>query len=105
MTGSAPKTHDELTATWPTRAAARATRGSACAAPRLALPVASLAIRLPEKGWTELTRDGWNHFPVSASLGSGPFDFRVTAIDGQQLLEEAIAYVPGGVVPGHGQFR
>jgi expansin (peptidoglycan-binding protein) len=67
------------------------------------LLVASLAIRLPEEGWVELERDGWNHFPVSANLGSGPFDFRVTAIDGQLLTEEGIEYVPGGVVSGQGQ--
>jgi hypothetical protein len=59
----------------------------------------------PDEGWVELERDGWNHFPVSAYLGAGPFDFRVTAIDGQALLEEGIAYVPGGVVTGQGQFE
>jgi expansin (peptidoglycan-binding protein) len=68
------------------------------------LPIRGLAILLPS-GWTPLTRDHWNHFPISAELGSGPFDFRVTAIDGQELLERAIAYVPGGVVSGQGQFR
>ena len=48
--------------------------------------------------------DGWNHFPVSDDLGSGPFDFLVTAIDGQELLEEGVPYEPGGVVQGSGQF-
>ncbi len=69
------------------------------------LPVAGLSIRLPEEGWTDLKRDGWNHFPVSASLGNGPFDFRVRAIDGQELLETGIAYRPGEVVTGKGQFE
>ncbi len=71
-----------------------------------ALPVASLAIRYSdEDGWVELSMDGWNHFPVSADLGSGPFDFIVTAIDGQQLHEDGIDYAPGGEVPGTGQFE
>lgn len=69
------------------------------------LPVASLWIDLPEQGWTELERDGWNHFPVSANLGSGPFDFRIVAIDGQELLETDVEYVPGGVVTGKSQFE
>lgn len=70
-----------------------------------ALPVASLAILYSaEDGWKTLERDNWDHFPVSAELGSGPFDFKVTAIDGQELLEEGIAYTPGGVVQGTGQF-
>jgi expansin (peptidoglycan-binding protein) len=69
------------------------------------LPIQSLSILLPNEGWTALARDGWNHFPVSASLGSGPFDYRVAAIDGQELLEQGIAYVPGGVVSGQGQFE
>lgn len=67
--------------------------------------VASLAIRLPEGNWVELERDPWNHFPVSADLGNGPFDFRITAIDGQVLTQEGIDYVPGGVVSGQGQFE
>jgi expansin len=70
------------------------------------LPVASLAIRVPsEQAFRELQRDGWNHFPVSAKLGAGPFDFRVTAIDGQEVTEEGVAYVPGGVVEGQRQFQ
>ena len=70
-----------------------------------ALPVAKLEIRYGSEDWTVLERDGWDHFPVSGDLGSGPFDFRVTAIDGQQLLEEEVAYRPGGVVQGRGQFE
>ncbi|MBI5532333.1 MAG: hypothetical protein HY898_06445 [Deltaproteobacteria bacterium] len=71
-----------------------------------ALPVNALSIRYSATvGWVPLSLDGWDHFPVSADLGSGPFDFRVTAIDGQELLEEGIAYVPGGVVQGKGQFK
>jgi len=70
-----------------------------------ALPVTTIAIRYAQDpGWEQLTMDGWNHFPVSGDLGSGPFDFTVTAIDGQELLEEAIPYTPGGEVPGTGQF-
>lgn len=43
-------------------------------------------------------------FSVSGDLGQGPFDFRVEAIDGQELLEESVEYVPGGIVSGSGQF-
>jgi expansin (peptidoglycan-binding protein) len=71
-----------------------------------ALPVAELDIRFSDAvGWVTLEMDGWNHFPISDDLGSGPFDFRVRAIDGQELLEENIEYVPGGVVQGTGQFE
>lgn len=70
------------------------------------LPVSELAIRYSaEDGWVALEMDGWNHFPVSADLGEGPFDFQVTAIHGQTLVEQDIAYEPGGVVPGQGQFE
>ncbi len=70
-----------------------------------ALPVADLAIRIGGGEWMELERDGWDHFPVSAELGTGPFDFRVTAIDGQILDEPGIPYVPGETVEGQGQFE
>lgn len=70
-----------------------------------ALPVASLSIRYNGGDFERLEMDGWNHFPVSGDLGEGPFDFRVTAIDGQVLLEEGIPYQPGGVVQANGQFR
>ena len=70
-----------------------------------ALPVSGLAIRIGGGEWTALEMDGWNHFPVSADLGGGPFDFRVTAIDGQELLEEDVAYRPGEVVQGSAQFE
>lgn len=71
-----------------------------------ALPVASLSIRYTgEDGWIELERDGWNHFPISADLGDGPFDFIVTAIDGQELREKGIPYVPGSTFEGTGQFE
>ena len=70
------------------------------------LPAATLSILYSEAdGWVDLEMDGWNHFPVSGELGEGPFDFRVTAIDGQTLLEEEIPYAPGGEVDGHGQFE
>ena len=69
-----------------------------------ALPIAGLSIRYSDAGWEALEMDGWNHFPVSDDLGSGPFDFLVTAIDGQELLEEGVPYEPGGVVQGSGQF-
>jgi expansin (peptidoglycan-binding protein) len=70
-----------------------------------ALPIAELDIRFSDEvGWVTLEMDGWNHFPISDDLGSGPFDFRVRAIDGQQLVEEDIEYVPGGVVQGTSQF-
>jgi len=71
-----------------------------------ALPVAEIDIRFSdEAGWVTLQMDGWNHFPISDDLGSGPFDFRVRAIDGQELVEEGIEYVPGEVVQGTGQFE
>lgn len=69
------------------------------------LPIAGLSIRVSDDGWIAMTRDGWNHFPISADLGAGPFDFRVTAIDGQELVESSIPFVPGGVVAGQGQFQ
>ncbi len=68
------------------------------------LPVATLEIRYGTQDWVMLERDGWDHFPVSGDLGEGPFDFRVTAIDGQQLVEENIPYRPGDTVQGTRQF-
>jgi expansin len=68
-----------------------------------ALPVDYLEIRYAED-WERLEMDGWNHFPVSGDLGTGPFDLRITAIDGQQIVEEAVPYVPGETVSGTKQF-
>lgn len=70
-----------------------------------ALPVAKLEVRYGNEDWIELERDRSDHFPVSGELGDGPFDFRVTAIDGQQLIEENIAYRPGDTVQGTRQFE
>ena len=70
-----------------------------------ALPVVGLAVRIDDGGeWQVLEKDGWDHFPLSGDLGEGPFDFRVTAIDGQVLDEENIPYRPGEVVDGTLQF-
>lgn len=68
------------------------------------LPVDFLEIRYAGF-WERLEMDGWNHFPVSGDLGTGPFDFRVTAIDGQQIVDEEVPYAPGETVPGSVQFH
>ena len=68
------------------------------------LPVESLEIRYDDNDWERLEMDGWNHFPVSGDLASGPFDFRITAINGGQIEETDIPYRPGETVQGTAQF-
>jgi expansin (peptidoglycan-binding protein) len=69
-----------------------------------AVPIASVELRLPDGGWRDLPRLAHNYFEADGHPGPGPFAFRVTAVDGQSLVEEGIPLRPGGLVGGTGQF-
>jgi expansin (peptidoglycan-binding protein) len=69
------------------------------------LPVRSLEARLDDGRWVTLERQSYNYFVAARGLGAGPYTLRVTASDGQQLVEEGIALRESGVVPGRTQFR
>jgi hypothetical protein len=46
----------------------------------------------------------WPVKEIALKNGNGPFDFIVTAIDGQEIREENVAYRPGDTVQGTDQF-
>ena len=65
----------------------------------------ALALQYPDGSWQDLERQAHDHFEATGEIGPGPFNLRVRSIDGQELLEEEIPLVPGGVVEGTGQFE
>jgi expansin (peptidoglycan-binding protein) len=54
--------------------------------------------------WRALERVSYGYFVADPGLGKGPYELRVTAIDGKVLTESGVGFVEGGVVSGKGQF-
>lgn len=67
------------------------------------IEVRSLEVRVGTD-WVPLARSNTNYFIAATALGSGPFAFRVTAIDGQVIIDTGIALRPATAVPGGHQF-
>jgi len=55
-------------------------------------------------GWLTLAQQHYNYHLDEGDPGSGPFSFRLTAIDGQQRVLTNIPLREGQVVDGQGQF-
>ena len=55
--------------------------------------------------WITLEQQSYNYYIRSSNPGPGPFTFRVTALDGQQLTESGVALMPAAVVQGTQQFK
>ena len=68
------------------------------------LPVRALEARRDDGRWVTLARKDYNYFVSDAGLGPGPYMLRVTASDGQQVIEEGIGLRESGVVQGRTQF-
>jgi len=70
-----------------------------------AVPVERLEMIWTDGLWRELPRQMHNYFEAPGTPGPGPYTFRITSIDGQELLEEDIPLRPGELVRGTGQFQ
>ncbi len=54
--------------------------------------------------WVPIRREAYNYFVVDHGVGPQPFRLRVTASDGQQLIDSLPPVVDGAVVAGTSQF-
>jgi expansin (peptidoglycan-binding protein) len=68
------------------------------------LPVAKLEW-LQGSTWTGIQRLDYNYFVVGGGVGPGSYQVRVTAIDGQSLVDTLPAVVPSATVNGSSQFK
>jgi expansin (peptidoglycan-binding protein) len=55
--------------------------------------------------WTEIARADYNYFVVASGVGPGSYQVRVTASDGETLVDTLPAVVAGATVTGSGQFQ
>jgi expansin (peptidoglycan-binding protein) len=68
------------------------------------LPIARLEW-MQGGAWVNVQRADYNYFIVDSGVGNAPFQVRVTAIDGQQLVDTLPAPQSDVTVPGAGQFH
>src|SRR5215471_10133845 len=65
------------------------------------LPITSLAWN-NSGNWEDVPRQDYNYFVVDSGVGTaGPFDVRITAADGQTLLDTLPGVVAGQIDPGN----
>ncbi len=69
-----------------------------------AYPLKSVEAKVGSE-WKALERVEYGYFVAADGLGPGPYDFRVTSLDGQALEETGIAFAEGAVVSGRKQFE
>ena len=54
--------------------------------------------------WVKVNRLDYNYFVDEAGMGTGPYSFRVTDVNGAVLTDHGIAFVEAGDSEGAGQF-
>lgn len=54
--------------------------------------------------YVAVPRVSYNYFVDDSGMGPGPYDFRVTDVNGQVLTDTGIPFVEAGDSPGAGQF-
>jgi expansin (peptidoglycan-binding protein) len=70
------------------------------------LPIASLEVRVGNGAWSLLARSDYNYFIAAAGVGTTDgVAVRITATDGQQLVDALPRVQPGLVITGAAQFR
>lgn len=69
------------------------------------LPVTTLEWSPDGSSWNSTERTDYNYFLASGGFGSNPVRVRVTALDGQTLVDPLPAVEPGLLVAGQAQFR
>jgi expansin (peptidoglycan-binding protein) len=68
------------------------------------LPVAKMELQ-SGGSWVDIMRATYNYFIVPSGVGPGSYQVRVTAVDGQTLVDTLPAVQPSTTVPGSGQFQ
>ena len=66
--------------------------------------IASLEARLAGGGWEAVPRENYNYFVEVDGLGEGPFDLRVTDVEGNALEDLEVVPGDGAQVAGQSQF-
>ncbi len=66
--------------------------------------IAKVEARMPPADYVELPRFDYNYFIAESGLGDGPYDFRVTDVNGNVIENGGIALAADSDVPGTGQF-
>lgn len=52
----------------------------------------------------QVHREMYNYFLMPQGMGPGPYEFRITDMNGHVLLEKGTPFLPGTTVAGKGQF-
>jgi len=68
------------------------------------LPIASLELQR-DGAWMKVNREPYNYFIAPGGAGPGPVTVRITALDGQTLVDTLPPVSSATVVPGAGQFK
>jgi expansin (peptidoglycan-binding protein) len=68
------------------------------------LPVAKMELQ-SGGSWVDIGRATYNYFVVTSGVGPSSYQVRVTAVDGQTLVDTLPAVQPSTTVPGSGQFQ
>jgi expansin (peptidoglycan-binding protein) len=67
-------------------------------------PIASFEYKTTDGAWKPVDRVDYNFFIDPAGMGTGPYSFRVTDIEGNVLEDHDIPFVEAGDSPGTAQF-
>jgi expansin (peptidoglycan-binding protein) len=68
------------------------------------LPVTKLEW-MQNGAWTDVARADYDYFVVASGVGTGSYQVRITAVDGQTLVDTLPPVQPDVVVNGSGQFQ
>lgn len=66
--------------------------------------IAKLEYKLGDGTYKSVEREDYNFFVDAGGMGTGPYDFRVTDVNGQVLEDKAVPLVVSGSSPGAAQF-
>ncbi len=68
------------------------------------LPIRKIEMQTPT-GFIGLEQQDYNYAINADNPGPGPYTFRITAVDGQQVTEPGVIFQEGGMVEGTQQFQ
>jgi expansin (peptidoglycan-binding protein) len=69
------------------------------------LPITTLEWSPDGNSWSSTERTTYNYFLATSGFGPNPVRVRITAVDGQTLVDSLPAVEPGQVATGQSQFR
>jgi expansin (peptidoglycan-binding protein) len=67
-------------------------------------PIATFEYKTMDGSWKSVERVDYNFFIDTAGMGTGPYSFRVTDVEGNVLEDDGVPFVEAGDSPGSGQF-